>query len=190
MIILLPWPDAIGYRRFYQGILIRSNLTRRVAYGTLVRLFSMSMTALLLYLIFDFPGAVVGASALSVGVTLEAIVSRLMAKKAVRMFISIDKGEQKTTRKDLSYISIARFYNPLALTSILSLGVHPIVTFFVGRSKLALESLAMLPVINSLVFIFRGIGLHIRRSVLLCWEKKMKAMYRFEILQYYYWPLD
>jgi len=29
--ILLPWPAAIGYRRFYQGILIGSGLTRRVA---------------------------------------------------------------------------------------------------------------------------------------------------------------
>ena len=41
MIILLPWPGAIGYRRFYQGVLIRNNLTKRVAYGTIVRLTSM-----------------------------------------------------------------------------------------------------------------------------------------------------
>ena len=32
--ILIPWPAAIGYRRFYQGILVRHGLTRRVAYGT------------------------------------------------------------------------------------------------------------------------------------------------------------
>ena len=31
---LLFWPAAIGYRRFYQGILVRHRLTRRVAYGT------------------------------------------------------------------------------------------------------------------------------------------------------------
>ena len=30
-IILLPWPSALGYRRVYQGLLIRSNLTRRGA---------------------------------------------------------------------------------------------------------------------------------------------------------------
>ncbi|MCH7772530.1 MAG: hypothetical protein IIA49_16190, partial [Bacteroidetes bacterium] len=41
-IILLPWPAAIGYRRFYQGVLIRSNLTRRVAYGTVIRLTTMA----------------------------------------------------------------------------------------------------------------------------------------------------
>ena len=31
LLIMLPWTGAIGYRRFRQGLLIRSNLTRRVA---------------------------------------------------------------------------------------------------------------------------------------------------------------
>jgi hypothetical protein len=47
----------------------------------------------------------------------------------------------------------------LALTSILGLGVQPLVTFFLGHSRMALESLAAFPVVNSLVFIFRGLGL-------------------------------
>ena len=55
-IILIPWPGAIGYRRFYQGILIKNNLTRRVAYGTIVRLFSMLICAASLY----FSGIVEG----------------------------------------------------------------------------------------------------------------------------------
>ena len=55
--------------------------------------------------------------------------------------------------------SITKFYYPLALTSILSLGVHPFVTFFLGRSHMAVESLAVLPVVDSLVFIFRSPGL-------------------------------
>ena len=38
LVIFLPWAASIGYRRFYQGILIRHNLTRRVTYGTMVRL--------------------------------------------------------------------------------------------------------------------------------------------------------
>ena len=53
-IILIPWPAAIGYRRFYQGVLIRYNLTKRVAYGTVVRLVCMSLTALYSYF---FPGS-------------------------------------------------------------------------------------------------------------------------------------
>jgi hypothetical protein len=45
------------------------------------------------------------------------------------------------------------------LTTILSLGIHPIVTFFIGRSKNPIESLAVLPAINALVFFFRSMGL-------------------------------
>ena len=41
MMLLLPWPAAIGYRRFLQGTLVRHDMTRRVAYGTVVRMVSM-----------------------------------------------------------------------------------------------------------------------------------------------------
>ncbi len=62
LVLLLPWPAAIGYRRFYQGILIRAELTRRVAYGTAVRVVTMATTALVLYIFFALPGAVVGGA--------------------------------------------------------------------------------------------------------------------------------
>lgn len=157
-IVLLPWPGAIGYRRFYQGILIRSNLTRRVAYGTIIRLLSMSLTALVLFLSFHIDGALLGATALAVAVSIEGFFSRLMARKSVKQLMEI-RVEQNTSHKKLSYLEITKFYYPLALTSMLGLGVHPFVTFFMGQSRMAIESLAVFPVINSLVFIFRSMGL-------------------------------
>ena len=69
------------------------------------------------------------------------------------------KAEEDTESRDISYKGIYKFYYPLALTSLISLGVHPIVTFFMGQSIMAIESLAVLPVINALVFIFRSLGL-------------------------------
>jgi len=153
-IILLPWPGTIGYRRFYQGIMIRYNYTRRVAYGTIVRLTMMAATALILYVYFNFDGVIVGASALTVGVTCEAIASKLMSLNILK---SLDKKELTEAR--ISYKEIITFYYPLALTSMLTLGVHPFVTFFIGQSRMSIESLAVLPVINSLVFIFRSTGL-------------------------------
>ena len=156
-ILLIPWPGAIGYRRFYQGILIRSNLTRRVAYGTVIRLTTMSTTALICYIFFSLNGAMVGTLSLSIAVCAEAIASRLMAQNSVKQLISKDQAVH--TRKSLSYRYITKFYYPLALTSILGLGIHPMVTFFMGQSRMPIESLAVLPVINSLVFIFRSMGL-------------------------------
>ena len=157
MVILLPWPGAIGYRRFYQGILIRNNQTRRVAYGTVIRLTSMGITGLVLFYFSNFDGVMVGASALSIGVILEAIASKIMTWKIVEKL----KKEKLNSIKNekLTYKEIYNFYYPLALTSTITLGVQPLVIFFIGQSRLPIESLAVLPVITSFVFIFRSIGL-------------------------------
>ena len=154
LVIFLPWAASIGYRRFYQGILIRNNLTRRVTYGTLIRLLVIGVVGLFLYFT-GVKGAYVGAGAMSLAVLVEAIVTRMMVSRSLRNLLQ----KEDTVNRDMGLRSIAKFYFPLALTSILSLGVHPFVTFFMGRSHMAIESLAVLPVVNSLVFIFRSPGL-------------------------------
>ncbi len=157
IVCLIPWPGAIGYRRFNQGILIRNNLTRRVAYGTIVRLTMMASSALFFHFFTSFEGAVVGCAALGTGVVSEAVASRIMTIGAIK---DIKSGKiQEVVQADLSYGEIFKFYYPLALTSVITLGVQPMVTFFLGQSRMALESLAVLPVINSFVFIFRSFGL-------------------------------
>jgi hypothetical protein len=84
LLILLPWPATIGLRRLYQGVLIRHGLTRRVAYGTVVRLAAMFSTTFLLARKGGLEGAWVGAAALTMGVSCEAVASRLMAGGALR----------------------------------------------------------------------------------------------------------
>jgi Na+-driven multidrug efflux pump len=154
---LLPWPGAIGYRRFFQGILIADNLTRRVAYGTAVRLSSIIASSLLLFHFFDLDGALIGGLALGISVSAEAVATRIMADSSIRK-LKRNTGPV-AVGGPLTYRFIARFYYPLALTSLLGLGVHPMVTFFLGKSRMSLESLAVMPVIVSLVFIFRSLGL-------------------------------
>jgi hypothetical protein len=100
-------------------------------------------------------GAYVGAGAMSLAVFIEAIATRIMVSRTLKRVLHSDDSENG----NLSLKSVSKFYYPLALTSILSIGVHPFVTFFLGRSNMALESLAVLPVVNSLVFIFRSMGL-------------------------------
>ncbi len=155
--IFLPWPGAIGYRRFYQGLLIRDGRTRLVAYGTALRLLTMAGTGLLLYFTIAPPGAYVGAAALSVGVTFEAIASRWMARDSVRRLLQSDRPVE--TEKHYSYGEIVRFYYPLALTSLIGLAMQPMLTFFMGRAPSPIESLAVFPVVHALSFIFRAMGL-------------------------------
>jgi len=154
--ILLLWPAAIGYRRFYQGILIRNNLTRRVSYGTIIRLVSMAVTALVSYFYFEMGGAYVGATALLAGVLMEAMASRLMVRNLVNQLLK--DGGDPSQEKPLSYKDIINFYTPLAASSMLSLGIRPLVTFFMGRSRFAIESLAVFPVIYGLVGMFFTFG--------------------------------
>ncbi len=156
--LFLPWPGAIGYRRFLQGVLIRAGRTRLVAYGTVVRVAAMSVAALVGFFLLDVPGAWVGALSLSSGVVAEAAAARLMAASTVRDLLAA--GERPdAARSDLSYREIASFYYPLALTSLIGLTVQPMLTFFMGRAASPVESLAVFPVVQSLSFIFRSVGL-------------------------------
>ena len=155
--IMLPWPVAIGYRRFRQGLLISHNLTRRVAYGTVLRLVTMSIVALVTSRILSLQGVHVGASALAVGVVVEAVASRWMTREIVSKLL--DGQLERASTTPLTLGAIASFYLPLALTSVLAMAVQPMVTFFMGQSRFALQSLAVLPVVHGLTFIFRALGL-------------------------------
>ena len=155
--LLIPWPAAIGYRRFYQGILVRHHLTRRVAYGTVVRLASMSITAAALAWTTHLPGAAIGAVALSAGVLAEAAASRWMARHIVAQLLA--GAEAASVTEVVSLRDIGRFYYPLALTSVISLITGPLVTFFLGHSRSPIESLAVWPVISAFVFLFRSGGI-------------------------------
>jgi len=155
--IMLPWPIAIGYRRFRQGLLISHNLTRRVAYGTALRLVTMTVVALAASQLPGTRGVHVGAAALAVGVVVEALASRWMTREVVATLVG--GGLDRAGADQLTFGAIGRFYLPLALTSVMAMAVQPMVTFFMGQSRYPLESLAVLPVVHGLTFVFRALGL-------------------------------
>ncbi len=210
LVIMLPWPIAIGYRRFRQGLLIRRRLTRFVTYGTVLRLAAMSVAALAAARAPGLEGVHVGTIALATGVVVEAVASRFMTRGVVAELQAgpahraaaasgaadpatadwtaaasaapdpdpaaagsgaaaaasaapgpVRAGASAAARPGagLTMGVIYRFYLPLATMSILAMAVQPAVTFFVGQSRYALESLAVLPVIHGLTFIFRALGL-------------------------------
>ncbi|WP_020675211.1 hypothetical protein [Geopsychrobacter electrodiphilus] len=154
LLALLPWPAAIGWRRFYQGILIRSGQTPLVAFSTVFRLAGMAGCGFWLFSRADVPGALLGGMALSCGVLAEFVASRFLARRAIAgVLASPQAGEV------LSYPALWRYYLPLALTPFITLGVQPLVIFFLGKGRMPLESLAVMPVLAALTFIFRAIGL-------------------------------
>ncbi len=165
LLFMIPWPAAIGFRRFYQGLLIRDNLTRLVAYGTIIRLSSVVGSAILLIIFTSMPGSLVGCFSLSIAVTFESVASRWMVRGTLQRLLTQSDSLDNCSWV-LSYGGIAGFYYPLALTSVISLAVHPVVTFFMGQARFPVESLAVLPVLNALTFIFRSIGLSYQEVVI------------------------
>jgi hypothetical protein len=165
MIFLILWPGAIGFRRFYQGILISHGRPQAVTWGTVIRLSTMAATGLLLALAFRLPGASVGAGALGAGVIAEAAASWFMARPTLRRLRRQDPAEC-AFGLSLTAGRVVRFYSPLALTSFLSFFINPLTTFFLARGRMPLDSLAVLPVIVGLAFVFRTAGIAMQEVVI------------------------
>lgn len=164
-LLFLPVPWAIGYRRFYHGLLIQNGRTRSVALGTIIRLLIMSLSGAGLFLFSSLPGAAVGALSLTIGVLFEALASRLMVAPVLRDL----QGKTATAAGaacSLGYKDITSFYLPLALTSLLALGINPVVSLFLARGRMAIESLAVWPVIQALLMLFLSFGLSFHETAL------------------------
>lgn len=153
-VCMIPWPAAIGYRRFYQGLLIRNGRTRLVAYGTVVRLIGMLISAVALVMIGGLPGVVVGTLSLTTGVIFEAVATRMMAADVLSMY----ERTSDPSHVALTNAEIVRFWLPLAATSAIGFAVTPMLAFFMSRAPDPLASLAVLPVVDSFVFFFRSFG--------------------------------
>ncbi|MBI5586350.1 MAG: hypothetical protein HY892_21270 [Deltaproteobacteria bacterium] len=163
--LLLPVPWAIGYRRFYHGILIQNGRTRSVALGTMCRLLAMSLSGAGLFLFSSLPGAVVGAGCLMAGVIFEALVSRLMAAPILKDLQK--RVESATSANDqLTYRDITSFYLPLALTSLIALGINPVISYFLAKGRMSIESLAVWPVIQALLMMFLSFGLSFHETAI------------------------
>jgi hypothetical protein len=165
MIFLVLWPGAIGFRRFYQGILISDGRPQAVTWGTVIRLSTMAATGLCFALVFRLPGASVGAGALGAGVIAEGAASWFMARPTVRRLRRQTDAECEFGRS-LTQAKVLRFYAPLALTSVLSFFINPLTTFFLARGRMPLESLAVLPIIVGLAFVFRTAGIAMQEVVI------------------------
>jgi len=103
---------------------------------------------------------------------MEALASRFMAGPLVHRLLDTPAGESV---RPLGNRELASFYFPLAMTSLLGLAVHPLMSFFLGKSRLPIESLAVLPVVNSLAFVFRSAGLSFQEAAIAMLKKGNKS---------------
>jgi Na+-driven multidrug efflux pump len=152
-VLMIPWTWAIAYRRFNQGVLIRFGRSMAVGIGTLIRLSANAVVLTLGFTAFRVPGTTLACLAVICGVLSEATYAGLSVRPVLRSQLP-----RESESKPLSTRAFLRFYVPLSLTSLILMGIRPLLSAAVGRMPNALDSLAVLPVVNGLVFLFRSVG--------------------------------
>jgi len=167
MQIMTLWSAAIGWRRFYQGILIRFGHTRQVGYGTAVRLTSVVVAAVTLVTLTDWPGIVVGACMWMIGVFSELGYSYWAVRPVIAAHLSGPDGDGPR----LTYWRIIKYHTPLAATSLLSLLVQPLIGAGLARMAFPEDNLAAWPVIFSVLLFFRSMGMALPEVVIALLDK-------------------
>jgi progressive ankylosis protein len=147
---MTPWSAVIGYRRLWQGILIRSGKTKMILYTIVARF--IAIVAALFFLVRggSFTGAEIAGFSLTIGVTAGGLAAYLYVRRDLQAL------PEKEAESPLTWGGLLKFYTPLALTSFIILAVRPIITVGLARAAFPLESLAVWPVIISLLFVFRA----------------------------------
>ncbi len=151
---LAPFSAAVGYRRLWQGALIKYGRTGAIPVTMVARLIA-TMGVLVLGFSFDLlPGNVLASAALLAGVIVGAVASYLFFRTGVYREIPESSREQ-----DLTWRGLLSFYVPLSMTSVVFLAARPLLTFGIARSILPLPSLAVWPVLQGYLFLYDSIGL-------------------------------
>jgi hypothetical protein len=154
--IMILWSAFIGYRRFYQGILITYKHTRVVGQGTLVRIAVSAGIALALGIASDLSGSVIGAYALIFAVFAEMVFIYWKAKPDVQRLLH---KPRPTGLPPITYGAAMRFHIPLALTSVMGLLVRPVIEKGLAGTPDAERALAAWAVIFSILLLMRAGGL-------------------------------
>jgi len=159
-IAMAPFSAAVGYRRLWQGTLIRHGKTWIVPVTMISRLGTVAVVMAIGYR-SSRSGAMLAATALSIGVVVAAVAAGLLNRLMVLPALKNGQGDDR-----LSWRSLLRFFVPLSLTSMVFLLSQPLVTFGMTRSLQPTRSLAVFPVVNAFLFMFGSIGLSYQETAI------------------------
>ncbi len=186
-LVMTPFSAAVGYRRLWQGTLIRAGRTAIIPGTMITRLVATGAGLAVGALSGAFSGAVVAAIGIISGVSIGAIVSGLFCIGVFRPREKTrysggresDVGESGTdireTENDvrssgavptLSWRYLIRFYGPLAMTSIVFLAARPLLTSGMARSAFPRQSLAVWPALYGFMFLFSSMAISFQEAAI------------------------
>lgn len=141
LLFLLLWPAAIGWRRYYQGLLIRHGQARAVARAGIARL-GMVGSTLTFTTILGLSGVQVAGTALIVGVICEALIVTIAAR---RSGATRPPALESAEGMPHNLQSVWKFYWPLASSMLVVWGGRVVLITIVARSFDSTIALAAWP---------------------------------------------
>jgi len=159
--VMLPWTLSIGYRRFQQGVMIRFGRSWAVGVGTGVRLVANVLVLGVGALTGWAPGWIVGPLAVICGVASEAVFAGIVVRPVLKNLPARDPS-----LRPLTFAVFLRFYLPLASLPMIGFFAMPLASASMTRMPLALESLAVWPILNGLGFLLRSTGFALNEVVI------------------------
>jgi hypothetical protein len=176
LVIMLPYIAGLAYRRFNYGVLIRLNYTRSVTLGALVRLITDVICVGILYLLGVESGVIIATVTFTTGILAEAIYSGLRLRPVLHQL-----RDAPSTNNLITLRAFSKFYIPLVMTSLLVILVQPMGTAALSRMANPLESLAVWPVIYSLIILWSSAGMAFTEAVVILLEqpRAVTALHNF-----------
>lgn len=152
--VLSFWSAPIAWRRAHQGVLIRHGQTAIITAATGVRLLSLAGALFLGLALLPQRGAVVAGIAMDVSVVVEAALITLATRPVLRLpsFRVSAAGD----RSSLKMRDLWRFYQPLAVTTLLRQSSRPLLNAGIAAAMLPRASLAAWPVAWGLAILITG----------------------------------
>ena len=155
LLALTPFPAAVAYRRFLQGLMVRFGQTDAVGYGTALRLLVTALVSGGGMVWGGLAGATVGGVTVGVAILVEAVYTHMASRLSVREV----KRERSSKPEDrLTLKKLLRFYWPLAFNSVIWLCSPFLVSYALANGAQAIDSLAVWPVVNGQVGIISSFG--------------------------------
>ncbi len=181
-LLMIAWPFIIAWRRFFQGLLIRSGENRFVGYSSLIRLgWVVGILAFGLYMHWN--GAMLGGLTLIGGVFCEALLVTYFAVK-LKVVERIDAQDLPPDPElPVNLLGVARFYAPLASTMLIVWGGRAVLISLIARSQDSTLALAAWPAAWGLVLAIANATRMVQQIVISHIEQvSISVLFRFTLI--------
>lgn len=151
LMIMLPWSAFIGWRRWLQGILIRSGMTREVGRGTFIRMVTIFVVGFGFSIFTPWKGLGAACLALVCSVFCEMAYIHWASRRPLAKLLQAPDVDPPISSRDL-----LRFHVPLTISTMVGMTTMPIMAAALSRFPEATLHMAAWQVYTSSSWAFRA----------------------------------